>query len=140
MGMAFYYAPYGQAQWRGPLGIALIFPFMMLLIVVRIPISGRAAWSLGLTSTFFPLTCPAHILTLLSPCQALPLVPESPRFLLMRNRVEEAREVTMKLHSIKGDPDQEFARAEFYQMEKQASSQQGWHEYTRLTDIVSGGI
>jgi hypothetical protein len=42
----------------------------------------------------------------------------------MRGRVEEAREVTMKLHSIKGDPDQEFARAEFYQMEKQASPRQ----------------
>lgn len=30
MGMAFYYAPYGQAQWRGPLGLALLFPFMMV--------------------------------------------------------------------------------------------------------------
>lgn len=84
MGMAFYYAPYGQAQWRGPLGIALFFPFMMLLII------------------------------------SLPLVPESPRFLLMKGRIEEARQVTIKLHSIKGDPEQEFARAEFYQMEKQA--------------------
>jgi hypothetical protein len=84
MGMAFYYAPYGDAQWRGPLGIALIFPFMMLLIIF------------------------------------LPLVPESPRFLLMRGRIDEAREVTLKLHSIKGDSEQEFARAEFYQMEKQA--------------------
>jgi hypothetical protein len=37
MGMAFYYAPYGEAQWRGPLGIALLFPFMMLIIIVRIP-------------------------------------------------------------------------------------------------------
>ena len=84
MGMAFYYAPYGQAQWRGPLGIALLFPFMMLLIIF------------------------------------LPFVPESPRFLLMRGRIDEAREVTLKLHSMKGDPDQEFARSEFYQMEKQA--------------------
>ena len=84
MGMAFYYAPYGEAQWRGPLGIALLFPFMMLIII------------------------------------SLPLVPESPRFLLMRGRVDKAREVTLKLHSIKGDPDQEFARAEFYQMDKQA--------------------
>ena len=84
MGMAFYYAPYGQAQWRGPLGIALLWPFMMLLVI------------------------------------SLPFVPESPRFLLMRNRIEEAREVTMKLHSIRGDPDNEFARSEFYQMQKQA--------------------
>ena len=83
MGMAFFYAPYGQAQWRGPLGIALLFPVMMIIVVF------------------------------------LPIVPESPRFLLMRNRVEEAREVTMRLHYTKGDPDQEFARAEFYQMQKQ---------------------
>lgn len=82
MGMAFFYAPYGEAQWRGPLGIALLWPFMMLIII------------------------------------ALPVVPESPRFLLMRGRIEEAREVTMKLHAVKGDPDQEFARAEFYQMSK----------------------
>ena len=72
--------PYGQAQWRGPLGIALLWPFMMLLIIF------------------------------------LPFVPESPRFLLMRGRVDEARDVTLKLHSMKGDHDNEFARAEFYQV------------------------
>jgi hypothetical protein len=83
MGMAFYYAPYGEAQWRGPYGIGLLFSFMMVVIVF------------------------------------LPFVPESPRFLLLRNRVDEAREVTMKLHATKGDPDQEFARSEFYQMSKQ---------------------
>lgn len=38
----------------------------------------------------------------------------------MRGRVEEARAVTMKLHSMKSDPDNEFARSEFYQMSKQA--------------------
>jgi hypothetical protein len=38
----------------------------------------------------------------------------------MKGRVEEAKKVTFKLHSIKGDPDQEFARGEFYQMSKQA--------------------
>lgn len=92
MGMAFYYAPYGQAQWRGPLGIALLFPVMMLIII------------------------------------SLPMVPESPRFLLMRGRVEEAREVTLKLHSVKSDPDQAFARAEFYQMEKQVGCD---HEQNR---------
>lgn len=84
MGMAFYYAPFGDVQWRAPLGISLVFPVMMLVIIY------------------------------------LPFVPESPRFLLMRGRIDEAREVTMRLHHVKDDPDQEFARSEFYQMSKQA--------------------
>jgi hypothetical protein len=47
------------------------------------------------------------------------IVPESPRWLLMNGKVDKAREIVLKLHSIKGDPDQEFARGEFYQMQKQ---------------------
>lgn len=82
MGMAFYYAKDPVAQWRSPLGIALIWPIMMLAI--------------------------------------LPFVPESPRFLLMKGRVDEARDIVMRLHAIPGDEDQEFARGEFYQMQKQA--------------------
>jgi hypothetical protein len=48
----------------------------------------------------------------------------------MKGRVEEAKNVTFKLHTIKGDPDQEFARGEFYQMSKQAeldrAMEPGW--------------
>lgn len=84
MGMAFYYAPFGEAQWRGPLGIALIWPVIMLIVV------------------------------------SLPFVPESPRWLLLKGRHEKARDVVMDLHFVKGDADQEFARSELYQMQKQA--------------------
>jgi hypothetical protein len=80
MGMAFYFASSSATKWRGLLGIALLWPAMMILI------------------TFF--------------------MPESPRSLLMKGRVEEAREIVMRLHSVKGDPEYEFARSEFYQMVK----------------------
>lgn len=82
MGLAFYYSNDPQTQWRAPLGIALIFPFLMLLV----------CW----------------------------LAPESPRWLLMQGKVDKAKEIVFKLHSVKGDPDNEFARGEFYQMSKQA--------------------
>jgi len=92
MGLAFYYVDNPTAQWRAPLGIALIWPLMMVLVCL--------------------------------------IIPESPRYLLMHGRIEEAREVVYKLHSIKGDPDQEFARGEFYQMSKQAeldrTMEPGW--------------
>jgi Sugar (and other) transporter len=49
----------------------------------------------------------------------LPFIPESPRYLLMKGKVEEARQIVMKLHAVPSDPDSEFARGEFYQMQKQ---------------------
>ena len=92
MGLAFFYSHNPETQWRAPLGIALIWPALMLIVCL--------------------------------------VAPESPRWLLMKGRIEEAREITYKLHSIKGDPDQEFARGEFYQMSKQAeldrTMQPGW--------------
>lgn len=97
MGLAFFYSHDPVAQWRAPLGIALIFPFMMLLI-----------------------------------CLA---VPESPRYLLMQGRVEEAKAIVLKLHKLKDDPDNEFALAEIYQMSKQAEHDRtldpGWLELFR---------
>lgn len=110
MGMAFYFAESDSAKWRGPLGIALIWPALMVLI------------------TF--------------------IVPESPRYLLMKGKVEEAREITYRLHSLKHDPEQEFARGEFYQMQKQTERDRtldpGWWAmftkkgYRRRTALAMG--
>lgn len=110
MGMAFYFSPSPAAQWRGPLGIALLWPVMMIGIMF--------------------------------------IVPESPRFLLMKGRVEEAREIVMRLHSIKGDTEHEFARGEFYQMVKQTEVDRtldpGWWAmftrkgYRRRTALAMG--
>ena len=92
MGLAFYYSNDPTTQWRGPLGVALIWHFLMFLV----------CW----------------------------IVPESPRYLLMKGKIDQARDVVFKLHSTKGDPDQEFARTEFYQMHKQAevdrATEVGW--------------
>jgi hypothetical protein len=67
------------------------------------------------------------------------VIPESPRFLLMKGRIDEAREVVFKLHSSKNDPDQEFARGEFYQMSKQAeldrTMEPGWVNACPICDL-----
>lgn len=81
MGLAFFYSNDPVAQWRGPLGLALIWPFMMLLVIC--------------------------------------FVPESPRWYLMQGRSEEAWKVISDLHADPADPDQSYARGEFYQMQKQ---------------------
>lgn len=46
-------------------------------------------------------------------------MPESPRFLLSKDRSEEARSVLLRMHSGPDDPDHEVARREFYQIKKQ---------------------
>jgi len=81
MGLAFFFARDPATQWRAPLGLALVFPFMMLTVI------------------FF--------------------VPESPRWLLMQGRSDEAWKVISDLHADPSDPDSEYARKEFYQIQKQ---------------------
>jgi MFS family permease len=49
----------------------------------------------------------------------LPFLPESPRWLCMKNRDAEAEAVLIKLHGDPTDPNHDVAKAEFYQIQKQ---------------------
>lgn len=89
MALAFSYSSNPTAQWRGPLGIALFFPLLMLTLI--------------------------HFL------------PESPRWLLMVGRTDEAREIIMKLHGGPQEHQQEFARGEFLQIQRQTDLDKRHH-------------
>jgi MFS family permease len=74
-------------------------------------------WSGG-DKTFRPplaIQCLFPILMLIG----LIFVPESPRWLLMQDREEEARDVIFALHANTNDPENDYAKAEFYQIKKQ---------------------
>lgn len=53
----------------------------------------------------------------------------------MHGRVDEAKAITLRLHKLKSDPNNDFAEAEFYQMAAQAEVDRkldpGWLELFR---------
>lgn len=66
----------------------------------------RGSYGIALIFSFLPLV-------------AMFFVPESPRWLLMVNRVDDAKKTVRKLHNLTNEEEHHFAMAEFYQMHKQ---------------------
>jgi MFS family permease len=81
-GIGFYhYTGTGNDQWRGPLGLAALFPLLLLAAIY---------W-----------------------------IPESPRYLLAKEKNQEAWDILRLLHSNRKDPHHVFARRELYQIHQQ---------------------
>ncbi len=69
-----------------------------------------AQWRLPLAlGLVFPILCLC----------SLPWLPESPRWLLMQGRVDEAKAIVLDIHKSSKNNSQSFAEREFYQMERQ---------------------
>lgn len=61
------------------------------------------------------------------PALIVRFIPESPRWLLMINRVDDAKQIVRGLHNLSNNDEHHFAIAEFYQMQTQI-------EYDRTLD------
>jgi MFS family permease len=92
VGLGFYFVS-GKNQWRGPIGLTMALPFIILCGIY---------W-----------------------------MPESPRYLLAKGHKQKAWKIVHRLHSSPHDPEDEFARREFYQMRQQIE-----HDITLSTSYL----
>lgn len=75
-------------------------------------------WRSGALNTWRPpvaITCFLPLVLLIG----LPFMPESPRWLCMQDRQDEAEAILLRLHADPNDPTDGLARVEFYQIQQQ---------------------
>ncbi|KAK3065559.1 hypothetical protein LTS18_000036 [Coniosporium uncinatum] len=75
-------------------------------------------WSTGGENTWRPPLALQCVWPLMLIC-GLYWIPESPRWLVMNDRIEEAKRVLDRLHADPSDPDNSYSRRELYQIQKQ---------------------
>ncbi|KAH0836949.1 hypothetical protein AYO21_01742 [Fonsecaea monophora] len=81
----------------------------------------------------FPLAvaCLWPLLTL----AVAPWIPESPRWLLLKDRRDEAWKIVAKLHYNPSDPEEVYARKEFYQMCRQVDHDREFFSHETIWDL-----
>jgi hypothetical protein len=74
----------------------------------------------------------------------MPWLSESPRWLLTKDKNDQAWDIVKALHSTALDPTHEFATAEFFQMKKQheleSSLKSSWAEFLRRPSYRKRGL
>lgn len=104
------------SQFRGALvdlhGVLLVFGYVIQSLVGYGLFfwDSPQAWRITLAIQCFWPVCLLVV---------LPWLPESPRWLCLQDRTEEAHKILVKLHTNKSDPEHKMAEAEFYQIRKQ---------------------
>lgn len=107
-------------DWRGALVDIHAISLMVGYMIQGWVGFGFYFWKTGGSNTWRPpiaLQCAFSIFFLIS----LYWLPESPRWLVMQDRVDEARAVLDRLHWDPKDDNNEYSRAELYQIQKQVA-------------------
>lgn len=113
VGFSCYYATNPSFQWRFPLSLQVLWPLIMLGLARWIPESPR--WRKY------------------APCPALRHTDAAQ--VLVQGRAQEAWSIVARLHQRSDNPEQLFAREEFYQMSRQVDADKSMRDSMSLKEL-----